>query len=359
MAGENGADLRQSQLGVQNALFTAVAANILLQSVSIEPKPVVPTQMLYRDGDKAAVDQVLTKGAHTTAKLTGFGAYNDLAYIISTLAKAATITTPGGATTARDWTWILLSRSAETPKFMTVETGIAGTDYNRFADANLTALKLDFEENREVVIDGDMIGSLLAEEGVTPTANPTNVAKVPISVNFMDAYISDVLADIDDGLLGKMYKCNMSIGGRRQAVFPIRSDRPSLGGYVETRNKATAHIEIEHDTQSYARMSQMRKTETAYLKYVVTGPEIEAGFRYELEMTMPFKVTSPDRGANDKVYQGMYDLEAVNDATLGGFLKIRLRCALSALTAAADLASGQQPGVLMAADIYEVGGSGA
>lgn len=355
MAGENADVLRQSLVGLQNALFTAVQANTLLQSVSIEPKPVVAAQMLYRKGDKAGVDQVLTKGAMTTAKMTGWGAYNDLAYILSNLLKAATITTPGGATNARDWTWTLLPRTAEAPKYLTVEGGIAGTDYWRFADANLTMLKLDFQENREVALDGDMIGTLLAEEGVTPTANPTNVAKIPVSVNFMDAYVSDVLADIDDGLLGKMYKCSMSIGDRRKPVHPIRSDRQSWGGTVETRNKVVSHIEIEHDTQSYARMTQMRKTGTAYLKYIITGPEIETNFRYELEFIQPFKVVSPDRGPQDDVYQGMYDLEATNDSTLGGFLKVRLRCALAGLATATNLASDQQPGNMVAEALDELG----
>jgi hypothetical protein len=349
MAGENADVLRQSQLGIQNSLFTAVGANVLIEGVSVEPKPVIASAMLYTRGEKAAVAQVDAKGSHTTAKLTGFAGYNDLTYILSLLLKAATISTPVGATTARDWAWILLPGAAETPKYATFECGISGTDLARFGDANLTSLKLSFEKNKEVSVEGDIIGTNLSDEGVTATSSPTLITSVPLSVNLMDAYVADTIGGLSTGLLGAMYKCSLSIADRRQPVFPIRSDRKSWGGTVERRNKVVSHIEIQHDTQSYNAMRQIRASNTRYLRYLLTGPQIEPGFNYEFEVTQPFKVTSPDRGPADEVYQGMYDLESVKDATLGGFLKIRLRCKLASLISSTDLASDQQPDALVSA----------
>lgn len=348
MAGENAASVRQTQIGVQATLFTGVTANILLPSISIQPMPVVANQMLYRQGDKIGIAQVATKGSQTTAKMTGFASFPDLAYIFSNLLKAATITTPGGATNARDWDWILLSRSLEAPKMWSVENGIAGTDYSRFKDAVLVMAKFAFEQNKEVTLEGDMIGGNLAEEGVTPTATPTELPKVPCSMNIMDAYVADDLSSFAGGHLGTLYKADFTIGDRRSPVFPIRSDRPSFGGFTEKRNKVLAHIEVEHDAQSYAMMRQMRFSNMRYLRFFLTGMEIEPGYNYELEIIMPFKVTNPQRGIMDEVYGGMYDLEAIEDATLGGFAHIRLRTGLASLTAGGALAGGQDPDTLIA-----------
>lgn len=347
--GANANTIRTTQLGIQTAFGIGSIANVLLTGVGADVKPVVASVMLSEHNSKIDVSQVATKGSMTTGKLTGWAGYNDLAYIFSMLLKAATITTPGGATNARDWTWTMLKRTAETPKWATFEGGIAGLDVSRFSDGSLTGLKLGFEKNRECSVDGDLIGTLLAEEGVTATPTPTEILSVPISVNLMDAYVADTIGGLSAGLLGAMYKYDWTLSNRRNPTFPIRSDKPSFGGTVETKNTCMSHVEVENDAQSYAMMSQMRQSNTRYFRSLVTGPQIEPGFNYEFEVTHAFKVMNPDRGPMDEVYGGMYDLMAVNDSTLGGFCKVRLRCKLTALIAGVNLDPAAEAAAIIAA----------
>lgn len=350
MAGENADVLRSSQIGIENIAGTAVAANVILPATSITPKPVHASELLYRRGDKITVGQVSVKGSHTTAAVSGFAAFNDLLYLYSMACKAATVTTPVGGTLTRDHSWTLLSNVAEMPKTVTVEDGLAGVDAARFAHGNLVSLGLDFDRERAVNVTGDMLGTLLAEEGVTlTTAGVTELPLVPVSPDIFDVFAADTLAGLSGGQLNSCYRTDWRLGDRRSPVFPFRSDKRSYSGLVEKRNTLAVHLEVEKDAQCDLIMRQLRQSRTRYVRLFAQGPEIESGFRYELELIMAYKATNPDRGAIDEVYGGMYDLVAVKDATLGGFAKIRLRCPLAGLIAATNLAAGQQTGALIEA----------
>jgi hypothetical protein len=197
-----------------------------------------------------------------------------------------------------------------------------------------------------------MIGRRLAEEGVTATAIATTIPVIPVTPALIDYYAADTLAGLGAGRLGETYSSKFSMSDIREAVFPHRTDEKSFAGLADLRSPLKAHIEMGHDSQSNAQMRQLRASQTRFFRSLAFGEEIEPGFRYELEITFPYKVLNPDRGASDKVYGGMYDLESVNFADLGGagqegFAMIRVRSSLAALVAGVNLAGGQQPNGLI------------
>jgi len=359
-AGQHSEVLLQTQLGIENEAGTAVEANVLLTSVEILPKPVTSLEMLRQMGSKIDTAQVGVKGSMTTGKLQGFAAFDDLVYLFSILNKAATISTPEGATLARDWVWVLKARSPEAPLTATFENEIITVDAARWAFGMLTSLKADFELTKSPKLTGDVIGQRLAEKGVTPTASPTLVTSVPVSPNLIDVFIASSMAALPEASrLDALFKYSWEISDRRKPVFAFRSDTQSFSGTVEVANKCLFHLELEKDSDSDDLLSQARGWATRYIQMLATGPAIETvddvTFSYEWEITMPFKVMNPDRGASDDVYAGMYDLQAVDDPNTGGtgiegFCLLRIRTPLTALITSTDLGDGQQPEALIAAN---------
>lgn len=350
MAGENPDILRLSKFGFENTADVAVAATLIARGFSITPKPVNPTVMLRNKGHRINTHQVGVRGAMTTAAVEGFADFNGVALLLSSLRAAPTITTPSGATIARDWTQIFTASQNEVGKSITVESGLDGVDTSRFAFGLLNGLKMDFSGSQEIRISGDMTGTLLAEEGVTPTsAGLTELATIPMSPNLLDWYTADTIAGLGAGQLMDAYAGSWELTGRRSPLFPFRSSKPSIAGNAQTENRCFVHLNVEQNSQSNLMMRQARRWSTRYLQFVIGGPEIEPGFNYAYRVIIPYKVNNPDRGPLDNVYGGMYDLEAVNDATLGGFCRIDVRCSLSALPASTDLSAGQQPAALIAA----------
>jgi hypothetical protein len=343
----------KAKIGIQSTA-AAVIANLQLASFGILPKPVQPSEMLKARGSKIATFTRRQKGAHTIGTITGYMAYNDLIPLLYSSAGVPTVTPVGGAgaNQAHDYVWLLKADQPDDVKFLTVENGDDAVGASRFAYGSVTDLTFSFSATA-MDISGTMIGRRLAEEGVVTNDSPTKIACIPISADEDNHYVATTIGGLSGGLLGRLFDGNIVLGGRRKPLFPKRRDDKSFTALVETPNKCTVHIEVEQDSDSDAMMRQLRNAARRYYQFHAAGPNIGDGTNgtYEFEVTMPFNVTNPDRGDKDDVYGGMYDLEAVDDATLGGFLKIRIRSALPASTWAAgtDVASGQEPEALIAA----------
>jgi len=347
MSGENAAILRQTQIGVQSDAVTGAEANVLLQSRGMMPVPVEPKAMRRARGKRVNTQQVGLKGAGSTFSLEGYMSYNDEVYTLQNLIGGGTVATPSGATNTRDWTWLLDSDGCLAPKYLSVENGIDCSGFSerwsRFVGALLKSLSYDFDA---CTVSGAGFGSRLAEEDVTPTATPTVIADIPMSPDMVDIYLHGTLANLWDSgsLKDDIYQTKFEINDIRAERFPTKS----AGGatWVDTLLRAFVHLEMEQGTLSNERMVQLRESSTKYVGIQVTGPVIEGAFKYRMRLTLAFKVMNPGRADTEDLYQGMYDLEAVHDATLGGFGKIEIRNRIAPLTATTgDLDPVQDPSV--------------
>jgi hypothetical protein len=345
MSGENAAILRQSQIGVQADGATGAEANVLLQSRSYMAVPVEPTDMRRARGKRVATAQVGMRGIGSTVTLEGYMAYNDETYTLQNLFGGGTVATPGGATNTRDWTWVLVSGGCLAPKYFSVENGIDCSGFSerwsRFVHSLLKSLTYDFDA---CTVSGSGFGSRLAEEGITHTDAPTAIADVPMSPDMVDVYAHGTLANLWDAgsVLDDIYKTSFEINDVRGERFPTRSTHPVA--WVDTALRAFVHLEMEQGSVSNDRMTQLRTRGTKYIGIQVKGPVIEGAFSYRFRVTLAFKVNNPGRQDADDLYQGMYDLEAVHDATLGGYGKIELRNKVAALLATSgDLAAEEDP----------------
>ena len=261
----------------------------------------------------------------------------------------------GGGTASTeyfDYVWLMEASTPDDIRYCTVENGNDSTGSSRFADGSLLDMTQTYSATA-MDLSGTMMGRRLAEEGVVSNPTPTKLPIIPVSADEDSHFVSDTLAGIGAGLLGRYFAGNFAITGRRKAIYPKRSDQASWAATVEMKNTVKAHIEVEQDSDSNAMMRRLRAAARAYYQILATGPVIPgvSATNYQHEITMPFTISSPDRGDTDDVYAGMYDLDAVDDATLGGFLRVRIRTPLPASTfaPAAALAAGQQPEALIAA----------
>jgi len=147
------------QIGVEAVPNTAVAAEKLLTSLSVEPAIKVETQK-FRPMGRKFPSLVIPGKEWTQANLSGVATYTELIYpLASVLGYAAP--EQQGATAAYKWTHFPNTSSPDTVKTFTVEQG-SKVRASRFAGGLVRALTLDFSRDG-IEVSGEMIGQALQD----------------------------------------------------------------------------------------------------------------------------------------------------------------------------------------------------
>lgn len=169
------------QLGVEATPGTAVYARRKLQSIGIEPSVSVEMDQFRPAGQKYKAITTLGKEWSESA-VSGRGSYTELAYVLASVVSAPVITTPGGATLARLWTFTSDPSEDDAPKTFTVEHG-SNVRASRFTYGLMTELGMTF--NRSAIeVTGSMMGRAITDnitrstersvtDGVTTNADAT------------------------------------------------------------------------------------------------------------------------------------------------------------------------------------------
>jgi hypothetical protein len=155
-----------AQIGVEATPGTAVAALKRLLCTSIIATPNTPANKFRPQGSKADTD-VIRRKDHTEAQIEGVLSFYDICYLASGLLCAATITTPGGATSARDWEFLPKTFGPDDFKTFTVETG-SSAGAEKFAYGFLNGLSFRFSEE-EAGLTGSMMGKRLTDDAQRST----------------------------------------------------------------------------------------------------------------------------------------------------------------------------------------------
>lgn len=157
------------QLGVETTHGTAVYASKKLQSIGIEPSPTVEMDQFRPAGQKYKAITTLGK-EWTEASITGRGSYTEIVYALASVVSTPVITTPGGATLTRLWTFTSDPAEDDAPKTFTVEHG-SSVRAGRFTYGLITELGMSF--NRTAIeITGSMMGRALVDN-ITRSASRT------------------------------------------------------------------------------------------------------------------------------------------------------------------------------------------
>jgi len=147
-----------SQIGVEALATpgTAVQATktIAGYSVTVTPNPTVKT--FEPKGYKFPTVGVLIK-EQTDIKVDGIGTYNEMVYPLASILTDPVITTPGGGTLSRLWTYNMLSAAPDSQRTFSMEVGSNAIRSFHMRNCLFTEFGLIFNKKDVVKIAGTML----------------------------------------------------------------------------------------------------------------------------------------------------------------------------------------------------------
>lgn len=288
------------QLGVEVTPGTAVPANKRLQSAAVNLSPDGDITTIRASGAKFPAIAALGK-EFAGGDIEGAPTYTELAYFLAGLLGDPVITTPGGATDARLWTWPISVSAVQEGKTFTLERG-SSVQAERVTGAAITALGIDYTRD-ELSLSGEVLARAF-ETGATMTAAPTDLALVPMLPKEVDVFLDTTVGGIGTTKLLRALAASWNIGDRFGALWPLNSALPSYAATYEIEPSSEIGLTLEADAVGMGLQAVMRAGATRFLRIQSqSGTEIEAGFPYRLRFDAAVKVTDiPDMSDEDGLW---------------------------------------------------------
>lgn len=288
------------QVGVEVTPGTAVPANKKLLSAAINLTGAGDVNVIRGSGSKFPAIAALGKD-FAEGDLEGGPTYTELAYFLSGLLGDPVISTPGGATDARLWTWPINVTAPQEGKSFTIEQG-SSVAAERTSGAVITGLGIEYTRD-ELSLSGDVLARAF-ETGATLTAAPAEIPLVPILPKEIDVYLDSTIGGLGTTKLLRALSASWNIGDRFGALWPLNSALASYAATFETEPSSEINLTLEADAVGLGLYAVLRAGSTRFLRIEATsGQEIEAGFPYQLRFDGAVKVTNvPDFSDEDGIY---------------------------------------------------------
>lgn len=288
---ERAAVFQQVQVGLESggSPGTAVAANRLLTSMDIQPAAQIGVDFFRPQGNKFPTVAAAGKDL-TTARVVGKPTYTELAYMLSGLFGAATITGPN-ADGAYTHVYNPASSAADAFTTLTVQRGSA-VQAEQFTYGLFTDLGLIFDRDR-ADLTGAMVGQAQTT-GITLTGTPTAIALVPMLPKQFDVWIDNTSAGLGTTKLGRLLQGNLQFGGKYNPLWVVDSSQASFVQVVEQTPNARIRLLVEADATGMAFLAAVRAGSTRFVRLKGTGPLIAGASSYTWTMDMAIKFGSPD-----------------------------------------------------------------
>jgi hypothetical protein len=300
------------QVGVEAVPGTNVAANKLLNSMSLGPAVAVDMQRFRPQGQKFA--SIITPGKEwVTADVSGVGSYSEVIYALACLLKYQA-PVQQAATTAYKWTVDPAARSEDTIKTLTVEQGGA-VRAQKFNYGLFNEFGMDFTRDG-VSISGAMFGQRL-QDGIVLTAAPAAVEEKPILPNEIDIFLDTTGAGLGTTKLTRVLEAGFSVGSRFNPLWTLNSVNSSFAAHVEAEPSAQFRIKMEADAEGMAQLTTMRQGATRFMQIRCTSPDLAgAAIPYSLTINLAGKVSGVGNFEDaDGVYAIEWTFDVVYDAT--------------------------------------------
>ncbi len=326
-----GRGIQGFQLGVETTPGTGVAANKKFTDLMLVPGPEVNAEAVHSTGYLMPTGVQVTQ-EWASADVTGKLGFNGLVYVLSSLFGAAAITTPGGGTNSRDWTWASITGKAVTvPKTYTLEYGDAVRAY-KAVHAFFNSLGISLDRTKV-----DFSSSVLAQQlqtGITLTGSPTEIANQVAMPNQFDVYADDTGAGIGTTKLLAAYEAALNIGDRFVVDWPINSANASFSSYVDSESQEhTSSLKLAADATGDAMFSTtFRAGAKKFIRLKATGPIIEAAIPYLIQLDFCALITKPGKFESFNGVEVMpFDFVIAYDATWGKAMSVKVTNLLIAL----------------------------
>jgi hypothetical protein len=310
------------QIGVESTPGTAVPANKLLRSFTVEPGPHVDMQTFRPVGSK--FNSVIVPGKEwVEGKITGIGSYQEIQYLLSGI-MADVGTNPTLVTGGQVWTHELKQRAPDTIKTYSIEQGDSNFAH-KFNYGLITELGLNFSRDG-CEIDGSFMARALTT-GATLTGSPTTVdPEVVMLPTEIDVYYNTTFGTIGTTKLGRAFQANLKISDRFAPVWVLNSLASSYTAHVETAPTVEVELLVEADTEGIQFFPIMRAGTTGYLRIKATSTQLAAGTAYSFQADLAGKVSDvSDFSDEDGVYAITWTMSAAMDTNTNMPLKTVVR----------------------------------
>ena len=303
------------QLGMESTPGTPVAATKRLQSIGLSPSPKVEMDKFRPAGQKFQALTTLGK-EWTEAPIAGRGSYTEIVYALSSVCGAAAITTPVGATNARQWAFSPNNVTDDVPKTFTVEHG-SSVRADRFSYGLITELGMKFDR-QSIEVSGSMIGRALEDAFTLTSSGVTSPDLVPIIPTQVTVYIDSTSAGLGTTKLTRALSADFNLGSRFAPVWVLDAANPSFVNHVETEPDLTCNITMEADAQGMGFLAGLRTGDTSFIRIEAVGAEVETGFDYKFTLDMAANVADTGGFSDaDGVYAVEFNFVGVNSPTWG------------------------------------------
>jgi hypothetical protein len=312
------------QLGVETAPGDGAAADLLVNSFTIEPGIKVDMQKFRPTGQK--VDSIIVPGKEwVECKLTGLGSYTELQYLLAGVLGPNSTPNPAADGAAELWKYKLNARSADAVQTYSFEQGDANRAH-KFAYGLMQELDLTFTRE-SVAIGGSLVAQRLTDD-IVMTANPSSLDEVPILAKEVDVFLDTTHAGLGGTKLTRAFKATFKLGSKAAPVWTLNSAEDSFASHVETVPGLTLALLMEADDEGMAQLPIMRAGDTVFVRVQCTSATLAGGVGKPYQFTMDMAAKIADVGQfsdEDGVYAIEWTLGTIFDATSGLALEATLR----------------------------------
>lgn len=322
------------QIGVEATPGTAVAAARRLGSLGFSVG--VQTEIARRrpTGQKYSSNEVLGK-EWSEADLEGGPVYTELPYIFASLLSAPTVTQIMDGTTATGaYRWVFDSASfgEDAPKTFTLEQGSAARAH-RLTNGIISDFDLSWGRE-EVEIGGTLFGRAI-EDGITLTANPTQLDQIPVKPTDLSVYLDTTAAGLGGTKLLRALSGEVSLGSRFMPLWVVDRAQPSFVSTIEGEPELEFTLTQMADAQGMANLVALRDGATRFLRLEAVGPVIYTGattVRHSMTIDIAGQVSEVGEFSDeDGVYAVEWTFGGVHNPAWGKALHVEVVTSTSVL----------------------------
>lgn len=321
------------QIGVESSPGSAAVPTILFQGLNVD----IDTAMEFdefKPSGQLPQSIVAPRQEWASGSLSGFPTYTEIAYALSNVLGAATITTPTGATNTRRWLWEPSPSTPWTPKTWTLRRGVSGDTAEEANYLLLSGLGLTFSRTAAPEVSGDLFAQRLNYAATLAATGVTSRANVPILPAQGDVYLDATSGGLGSTKLLRDFEYQWSISDLFDMIWPINSALPSFAAHSVQAPTIDAMLRLGNDAAGRALMTNARAGSTVFVRFRATGAtdSIESGFAYRLTIDTALKVVeAPSRADENGLSTLEWSFRNVYDASWGKWASIELLTDFAAL----------------------------
>jgi hypothetical protein len=314
------------QIGVESTAGTNVVPTIELQGMDVQ----IDTAIEYDEfGPMGMLTNTLVAPRQEWGQgsLSGYPTYTEIQYPLSNIFGAATISTPSGATNARQWLWAPDESTPWTPKTWTIRRGVPGDTAEEAGYALLSGLNLSFSRTATPEIGGDLFARRLDYTASLATTGLTSPSLIPILPAEGDVWLDSAGAGLGTTKLLRDFAFSWSVSGLFGPIWPINSSLTSFAAHGVRKPTLETVLRLGNDTAGRALLTNMRAGSSVFVRFKATSSQIiEASTPYSLQIDLALKcISAPSRGDEDGLLSTLeYTFRNVYDATWTNWARVTL-----------------------------------